>query len=55
MCKTKCVNDSYEMLVMVHFGHQYPLYFDISVKHQHSKDVNNIEILSPKFKNRHHH
>ena len=54
MWKTKCVFDSYEMLVMVHFGHQYPLSFDISVKHQHSKDVTNIEILSPSLGFQHH-
>ena len=30
-----------------HFGHQHPLSFYISVGHQHSKDVANIEILPP--------
>ena len=36
-----------------HFGHQHPLSFYISVGHRHSKDVANIEILSPKSTNRH--
>ena len=33
------------------FGHQHPLYFNISVGHQHPKDVTDIEILSLTSKN----
>ena len=29
-----------------HFCHQHPLSFSINVRHQHSKDVTNIKILS---------
>ena len=31
--------------------HQRPLFFNIGVGHQHSKDATNIEILSPTFTN----
>ena len=50
MIATKCVGDKYKMLVTVLdiiFGHQHSLSFNISVGHQHSKDVTNIEIQSP--------
>ena len=39
--ETKFVGDSF-----CHFYQQYPLSFYISVGHQYSKDVTNIEILS---------
>ena len=35
------------------FGHQHPLSFNISVGHQHPKDVTNILILSPTYLNCH--
>ena len=41
MLETKCVGENFEMLVTV------------SVKHQHQKDVANIEILSPTSRNFH--
>ena len=34
-------------------GHNNPLYFYISVAHQHFKAATNIEIQSPTFTNRH--
>ena len=37
------------------FRHQHPQSFNISVGHQHSKDVTNIEILSPALQNCHQH
>ena len=37
------------------FVHQYLLSLNISVGHQHPKDVTNIEILSPIPKNCHQH
>ena len=38
-----------------HFGHQHPLSPNISVEHQHLKDVTNILLLSPKLCNCHQH
>ena len=55
MLETKCVGDNFKMLVTVfcHFGPQHPLFFYISVRHQHSKDVTKIEIPTPTSKNGH--
>ena len=45
MLGAKCVGANFEMLLTVSFN--------ISVGYQHSKDVTNIEILSPKPENQH--
>jgi len=37
------------------FYHQHPLSFNISIGHQQSKDVTNIEVLSLTSKNCHQH
>ena len=48
MLVTKCVGDNFEMLVttLAVFITNILYHFKMSVGHQHSKDVTNIEILS---------
>ena len=47
MLVTKCVGDEDVDDGFGDVGHRRPLFFYISVKHQHSKDVTKIEILAP--------
>ena len=53
MLEAKCVWDNFDENSQNR--HHHPLSFNISVGHQHSKDVTNIEILSPTPQNCHQH
>ena len=54
MLEKKCVGDNFEAKNGQN-RHQDPISLNISVGHKHSKDVTDIEILSPIPKNCHQH